>query len=1077
MKLSWKVDPAGLRYVLEDEAHDSRIPPSDWHEVNANPAVSAGLLLLHELLENGQADADEEGVCIPHEEVTALEEIDQRILELPEPYPFDIRVDAKGTLDQKAFTYDLGYYAHIEGERVFFERHGCLLVQGERQYLLSGPQLTLCQKVDAFNALPQEQKGMVENLLAFAELKVLSENAQVALDRYLQDQEVYHPEKVQLDLERDGDALVIHAGVEGTPGFAEKFERRPVRATYTFQKEDGKRKRVVFSPEQQEALVAIKARSRYTGQDREALLENPQAFFDPDVIDLEAFSDRVVEIGFYKPKFYPFISPYKSEWIPGFIIETSPEERKQVTFTTTEELNRFDEARREALAKGKATMSWEDVEIPMAEANRIVTTARRQLASPGKPIKKGEGGQQKQVLIIAENVEEIGYTEGLEVPTAETFEHSYTPPPFLRAGITPRKHQEEGIAWLQSLSKQYPGALLADDMGLGKTLIVLAFLKWHALHPAYDTGPYLVVAPVSLLENWENEHNKFFEPSPPPVTRLYGPALKGMLQEGREGVTRHLSQPQLCLTTYETLRRQQLVLGAIDWAVVVLDEAQKVKTPGTLVTNAAKALKADFKIAMTGTPVENTLIDLWCIIDFAVPGLLGSAKEFARMYQHPLKDADVNVRELGESLRKRLGFYIKRRLKQDVLDELPKKHIHVCPRQMPAVQRDRYMIEVHRVQQARTGEGMKGTEVLKALHAMRAISDHPFLLDRQLDRYPLDDLIAASAKLQETVNMLENIKVSEEKAILFADQRATQRMLARVLKDRLGIHPSIINGSTPAGKRSGRSAKLTRQETINRFEEQQGFNAIIMSPLAAGVGLNVTTANHVIHYARHWNPAKEDQATDRAYRLGQEKEVHVYYPMATLAEFKSFDTILDELLSVKRNLAAASLFPTERVEVRPDELYRSVFDFDAAPTDLPLLTLEDADAMEPYLFEAFVAALLRKQGYDVLLTPLHFDRGADVVTFSSRENLLVQVKQTLRGVSNAAVQEITAAHAYYRQCFGETFTLVVLTNQTLTKPARELADANNVRIIDRPNLHTWIEANPVNLEDVRKEEDKRLVRL
>ena len=1077
MKLSWEVNPAGLCFVLEDEAHERRIPPSNWHQVNANPSVSAGMLLLRELLDNGQAVVDEEGVCIPHEEVTALEEIDQRILELPESYPFDIRVDAKGTLDQKAFTYDLGYYAHIEGERVFFERHGCLLVKGERQYLLSGPQLTLCQKVEAFNALPPEQKGMVENLLAFAELKVLSEKAQAALDRYLQDQEVWHPEKVQLDLERDGDALVVHAGIEGIPGFTEKFESRRIRASYTFQEEGGKRKRVVFSPEQQEALGKIKAQPRYTSRDLEAVLENPQAFFNPDVFDLEAFSDRVVEIGFYKPKFYPFISPYKSEWIPGFIIETSPEERIRVTFTSMAELNRFDEARRAAIAEGKATMPWGDVEIPMAEADWIAKTARRQLTSPGKPIKKGNGKEQKQVLIIVENVEKIGYAERLDVPTAETFEHSYTPPPFLRAGITPRKHQEEGIAWLQSLSKQYPGALLADDMGLGKTLIVLSFLKWHAQHPAYDTGPYLVVAPVSLLENWENEYNKFFEPSPPPVTRLYGPALKGMLREGREHVVRHLSKPQLCLTTYETLRRQQLVLGAIDWAVVVLDEAQKVKTPGTLVTNAAKALKADFKIAMTGTPVENTLVDLWCIIDFAVPGLLGSAKEFARMYQHPLKDADVNVRELGESLRKRLGFYIKRRLKQDVLDELPKKHVHVCPRQMPAVQRERYMIEVHRVQQARTDEGVKGTEVLKALHAMRAISDHPFLVDRQLDRYPLDDVIAASAKLQETINLLENIKASEEKAILFADQRATQRMLARVLSDRFGIHPSVINGSTPAGKRSSRSAKLTRQETINRFEERQGFNAIIMSPLAAGVGLNVTAANHVIHYARHWNPAKEDQATDRAYRIGQEKEVHVYYPMATLAEFKSFDTILDELLSVKRNLAAASLFPTERVEVRPDELYRSVFDFEAAPKDLPPLTLEDTDAMEPHLFEAFVAALLRKRGYDVQLTPLHSDRGADVVAFSNRENLLVQVKQTFRSVSNAAVQEITAAHAYYRQCFGETFTLAVLTNRRVTQPARELADANNVHIINRSILHTWIEATPVTLENVLKEESKRLTRL
>ena len=189
---------------------------------------------------------------------------------------------------------------------------------------------------------------------------------------------------------------------------------------------------------------------------------------------------------------------------------------------------------------------------------------------------------------------------------------------------------------------------------------------------------------------------------------------------------------------------------------------------------------------------------------------------------------------------------------------------------------------------------------------------------------PSKVLIPKSAKLVQTVDILKQIRAKGEKAILYADRKVTQRMLAKVLREVFDIPTRIINGDTPAGN-TGSASNKTRQQLIDEFEARDGFGALVMSPIAAGVGLNITAANHVIHYARHWNPAKEDQATDRVYRIGQEKDVHVYYPMCTIPDdaFQSFDLILDDLLRRKRALADASLFPSERVEVEPADLYVS----------------------------------------------------------------------------------------------------------------------------------------------------------
>src|SRR5690606_23308239 len=228
-------------------------------------------------------------------------------------------------------------------------------------------------------------------------------------------------------------------------------------------------------------------------------------------------------------------------------------------------------------------------------------------------------------------------------------------------------------------------------------------------------------------------------------------------------------------------------------------------------TNVSKALKADFKIAMTGTPVENTLVDLWCIMDFTVPGLLGNAKDFAKNYQKSLSNEDTDIHALGEQLRGQIGVFIKRRLKQDVAKDLPKKNLKVISRTMPEIQANRYADEIELAK----NEQMEGVErrnqILKSLWAIRDISDHPFLVDNQINMYSSTDLISSSAKLQILIDVLREIQYNSEKAIIFADRKETQKMLQKVIYETFKISPpSIINGDTPSSKQKESSSKLSR---------------------------------------------------------------------------------------------------------------------------------------------------------------------------------------------------------------------------------------------------------------------------
>ncbi len=1079
-------------FYIED-VYGSRVPVSNWSK--CNDLLLSQLSILNELHDNGNANYSFDACDVETAEILKLSEINKQILGLPPEYPFEIFIQSDGQLNQNSFKFNYGFFDFApNGNRLNTERNGPILSIEDSVYLLSESQFQICEALDEFNKLSYDERTFQSNLKYFSDIKNLSKSAASILDSYLDSQNVYCPDKIKIDVNFINGALELNPSIEleDENKFLNLFDRFPtILENYPISDGNGNTTRVVINDTQKKELKKVKEYRKVHNQETiSKIIENPENYFDENEIDFSVFySERVKDIGLYKPKFYPFVCPYKSEWIPGVTIKDKVHGEKRLHFKNQERLSFFIEERENAFRNGKSSFNWEEVEIPIPEADKIISVAKKQFENQSEPVTKLAKLSDNEVLIIKENAE---FTEFVSNSIAlQSISHSFYKIDNLNESISLKEHQMEGISWLQSLQKaNYSGCLLADDMGLGKTLQLLYFIEWHSITYRGLNKPYLIVAPVSLLENWENEYNKFFSPKNLSMLKLYGSnnLTRGFDAARNQIEAQELQIQQVILTSYETLRIYQATLCLVDYAIVALDEAQKIKTPGTYITNACKALKADFKVAMTGTPVENTLIDIWCIMDFAVPGHLGNAKEFAKEFQNPLRSEETDVRELTERLRDKIGVFIKRRLKKDVAKDLPVKHDGADSRikkVMPLVQVERYKVEIDVINNSNLVGVDSRNQKLKSIWAVRDISDHPFLLDNQILNYSAVELIESSSKLQSTIGILEDIRHRNQKVIVFADRKETQKMLQKVIYEIFGIFSSIINGDTPSTKQKEDRAKLSRQQTIDRFQSQFGFNVIIMSPLAAGVGLNVTEANHVIHYSRHWNPAKEEQATDRAYRIGQLNDVHVYYPMAVFPDdmkndsgekLKSFDEVLDALLMNKKALASNTLFPTEQAEVKPDEIFGNIFGFQSEAKSNPLF-INDLDRLNPSLFEAAIAAFYFHQGYDVHLTPYSNDKGVDVVLLSEQHNAIIQVKQTKGQVGREAIQEIVAAKRYYESTFQVEFELIALTNNDFSSTSKMLASTNSVELINRDILSIMFEKNSVTITDINSIEAKRLPRI
>ncbi|MEO1272131.1 MAG: DEAD/DEAH box helicase, partial [Myxococcota bacterium] len=421
---------------------------------------------------------------------------------------------------------------------------------------------------------------------------------------------------------------------------------------------------------------------------------------------------------------------------------------------------------------------------------------------------------------------------------------------------TLRPYQRRGVSWLAFLETLGLGACLADDMGLGKTIQVLARLEMERGAKGAVEGPTLIVCPMSVVGNWRDEAGRFTPKLS--VVVHHGPErLKG------EALAAQIKGASVVITTYATATRDREALGAQHWHRVVLDEAQNIKNSRTKQAQALRALEARHRVALTGTPVENRLSELWSIMDFLNPGLLGTAKAFRESLARPIER--YRNAEKAAQLQALCRPFVLRRLKTDktIIKDLPdkveiKESCHLTVEQVTLYQ----AVLEESMESIESSEGIarKGN-VLSAMTRLKQVCNHPALLLQDGSALP-----GRSGKLVRLEEILRSVVEAGEKALVFTQYTMMGDMLQPHLEAQLGREVLYLHGKV---------SRKAREAMIDRFQGEGGPPVFVISLKAGGTGLTLTAANHVIHFDRWWNPAVEDQATDRAYRIGQRKEVQV----------------------------------------------------------------------------------------------------------------------------------------------------------------------------------------------------------
>lgn len=414
---------------------------------------------------------------------------------------------------------------------------------------------------------------------------------------------------------------------------------------------------------------------------------------------------------------------------------------------------------------------------------------------------------------------------------------------------TLRPYQKRGLAWLNQMSELGLGGILADDMGLGKTIQILAL---HSLRQEIVPSPTLVVCPASVVGNWEKEANKFIPGTS--IVRYHG-ANRDLAELGKSDIL---------LTTYGVVRRDYEKLAGQEWGLLVADEAHAMKNPFSNTAKSIRKIPANVKFALTGTPIQNQLIDLWALLDWTTPGLLGTVSMFRREIAGPIEK--VNDEESAQRLRTIVKPFVLRREKSDseIAPELPPKtetyrYVPLTPEQASLYK----AIAAETLNEIKdsSGIGRKGL-ILRLLTRLKQVCNHP---TQVLDEPDSVELSNRSGKLNALTNLLASITNSGESTLIFTQYVSMGHVLERHLKP-LGYKTLFLHGSLSVNK---------RDEMVETFQAGDA-NVFIISLRAGGLGINLTKATHVVHYDRWWNPAVEDQASDRAWRIGQDKPVQVH---------------------------------------------------------------------------------------------------------------------------------------------------------------------------------------------------------
>lgn len=438
------------------------------------------------------------------------------------------------------------------------------------------------------------------------------------------------------------------------------------------------------------------------------------------------------------------------------------------------------------------------------------------------------------------------------------------PPTSLKATLFP--YQKVGFLWIKRMLEENNGCILGDEMGLGKTMQVIT--EMLNLKERKEI-PMLVVAPISLLTNWHRECSKF------------APSLKTIVHYGHDRISNYkdFQNYDVVITSYTTVVSDIHMLNMIKWKFVALDEAQNIKNPFSARARACKGISRKRSIAVSGTPFENHITDIWSLIDFVQPGLLGSLEN----YKETITD-DVSG---GKRIEPILSPLMIRRLVVDVAKDLPEKVVSTQALQMSEFECNEYNKYLSILKSSFDSDKIN----LGMLQQLRIYCTHPYTLSGMND---FDDPTEVSIKYQRFCEIAEEIISREEKIIVFTSYKKMFEIFKKDIPNRFGIQLWTINGETPVAE---------RQQIVDRFNNLSGAAMLILNPKAAGTGLNITGANHVIHYNLEWNPALEDQSSARAYRRGQTKTVFIYRLYYT----NTVEQVVNERIERKRDIASSAV--------------------------------------------------------------------------------------------------------------------------------------------------------------------------
>lgn len=1085
---------------------DAAIPVAEWahHLPEHHHPI---LAVVDNLLEDCGSRADHV-IRLPHASVAGLTEAQAALLGLPPPIPFAFDIRSSGMIDHGSFSLSTSWVTP-GGVREFITRQGAFAHKGLQKYRIPSPVYDIVQAAEVLaNASANDNAERYQALASLYEILPKDEHGNaIRIDHFLGSIRVLHASSFSLHLPTDSgsfqfdpvlfsrktaeraaesERILDEAENLLTPNLqrtfaGNRFKRwKEVRDCYAL--EEGTY--VYLDPDLKKALGVVRTMQEASAEERQAFIRSPQRTIRERLgddlaaeamerlfVETEQYAENVVGLGIWQPPVIPWLVREPNSWLPEKFglhigetyVHIPPEDVTRLRDEIASRLNAgFGEQPQEPFI-------YETPEGPVA----IPVTLQTQQAldniigytTAAQTVQNQPAAEQEEVLVakaspffllVEDNIHDAHYIiDPVQRATSKNI-------PLPVALKTPLKlHQQEGLRWLiDAWTQGAPGVLLADDMGLGKTLQALTLLAWlkerkYEGHPQCRE-PVLIIAPTGLLRNWQNEINTHLrEPRLGQICMAYGKNLT-TLREGRRkdletgsiSLNRNeLRRYDVVLTTYETYRDYHHSFGGIRFSAAVLDECQKIKNPKSQVNRALASMNAEFVIAMTGTPVENAMEDLWAILNRAWPGFLGSLKSFSETYSSDDRQAisDLTARLKGAATSTVSAPILWRRMKEDILDDLPQKTIHIQQVDMPREQADAYRQVVNRARE------QNPPPMLHTLHSLRGISLHPIdpsavLGEASITSY--DHYIQGSARLAKAIQILDEVQRKEQKALLFVESLDMQSLMAEILKKRYGLskRPGIINGKTGGDK---------IQRLVDDFQADSAFDVMILSPKVGGVGLTLTAANHVVHLSRWWNPAVEDQSTDRVYRIGQKKDVHVYCPMAihpdTDIRAHSFDLKLHDLLERKRRLSRDMLIPVEN-PADTENLFKETVGFSTSTTDT---NLHDLDGMEPELFEQWALTRASQHGYVADRTPRSWDRGADgIITHKGTgQKFILQCKHSGRDTikEDKVIQDLLSA----REAYDTNAGLVALTNRYFSNSLVRRMDQLGIRYFDRDTISNW----------------------